>query len=208
MEAFQDQKFIVYMVTIFSNLWRSSSLRNFDIIKLYSRSGRIQTYERVEETLFASVRLLMSPRGPRVLGIWWPKELLWIKVMEVQRGARSRMECETVRPWILEFHKKMWTSHVTLAQVWACNWNEAWWGRQEGKKTPAMLKEVFQRPKTGNDTEIDKSGSVSTLDDSSRWNETNTILLMQTMFLGLIFHLWHTWISLPIWWENLNMPPK
>ena len=59
--------------------------------------------------------------------------------------------------------------------------------RQEGKRPPAMLKEVFQRPKTGNDTEIDKSGSVSTLDDSSRWNDTNTIL-MQTMFLGLAFH--------------------
>ena len=51
-----------------------------------------------------------------------------------------------------------------------------------------MLKEVFQRPKTRNDTEIDKSGSVSTLDDSSRWSETNNIFLMQTMFLGLAFH--------------------
>lgn len=44
-----------------------------------------------------------------------------------------------------------------------------------------MLKEVFQRPKTGNDTEIDRCG-VSTRDDPSRWSETNDTLLMQIIF--------------------------
>ena len=54
--------------------------------------------------------------------------------------------------------------------------------RQESKIHPAMLKEVFQRPKTGNDTEIDRRGSVSTRDDPSRWSKTNNTLLMQIMF--------------------------
>ena len=53
--------------------------------------------------------------------------------------------------------------------------------RQEGKIHPAMLKEVFQRPKTGNNTEIDRCG-VSTCDDPSRWSETNNTLLMQIIF--------------------------
>ena len=44
-----------------------------------------------------------------------------------------------------------------------------------------MLKEVFQRPKTGNNTEIDRCG-VSTCDDPSRWSETNNTLLMQIIF--------------------------
>lgn len=52
---------------------------------------------------------------------------------------------------------------------------------QEGKIHPAMLKEVFQRPKTGNDTEIDRRGDVSARDDPSRWSETNNTLLMQIM---------------------------
>ena len=42
---------------------------NFDIIKLYSGSGRILVSRRVEGTLLVRVRLVMNPRGLRALGV-------------------------------------------------------------------------------------------------------------------------------------------